>query len=253
MSEIYGSDFCSFFSNTYIKKMKKQLFLIATPIGNYDDITLRALKILAEADFIICEEFKEARRLLSHFKIDKQLVTINEHNEKEYAEETARRILNGESAALISDCGTPLFSDPGHLLVDICISYGIRITPIPGANSLLPALTGSGLDFEKFYYYGWLSPKKEIRQNELLHLKNKKELIVLLDTPYRLKALLSDIIKVFGKHSRVVVAFDLTLSTEKFFRSSAEEILKEVEANNLKGEFVLLLDNRNIYDSRKKN
>ena len=224
--------------------MKKQLYLVSTPIGNYEDITLRALKILAEVDFIICEEYKEARRLLSHFKIEKPLVSINEHNEKDFADEIALRIVQGETAALISDCGTPLFSDPGHKLVDLCISYSIEIIPVPGANSLLPALTGSGLDIEKFYYYGWLSPKKEIRQKELFNLKNRKELIVLLDTPYRLKALLADIVKVFGKYCRVVVAFDLTLPTEKFFRDSAQEILKEVEAKNLKGEFVLLLDNR---------
>ncbi|MFA4923300.1 MAG: 16S rRNA (cytidine(1402)-2'-O)-methyltransferase [Ignavibacteriaceae bacterium] len=224
--------------------MKKQLYLVSTPIGNYDDMTLRALKILTDVNFIICEEYKEARRLLSHFKIDKPLVSINEHNEKDFADEIALRILQGETAALISDCGTPLFSDPGHILVDLCISYNIEVIPVPGANSLLPALTGSGLDFEKFYYYGWLSPKKEIRQKELLQLKNKKELLVILDTPYRLKALLADIIKVFGKYCHVVVAFNLTLPSEKFFRASAQEILQEVEAKNLKGEFVLLLDNR---------
>ncbi|MCK9424664.1 MAG: SAM-dependent methyltransferase [Ignavibacteriaceae bacterium] len=176
--------------------MKKQLYLVATPIGNYDDITLRALKILTDVNFIICEEYKEARRLLSHYKIEKPLVSINEHNEKDLAEEIALRIVQGETAALISDCGTPLFSDPGHVLVDLCISYNIEVIPIPGANSLLPALTGSGLDFEKFYYCGWLSSKKEIRQKELLQLKNRKDLLVILDTPYRLKALLTDIVKV---------------------------------------------------------
>lgn len=226
--------------------MKKQLYLVSTPIGNYDDITLRALKILTDVNFIICEEYKEARRLLSHFKIEQPLVSINEHNEKDFTDEIALRILQGETAALISDCGTPLFSDPGHVLVDLCISYNIEVVPVPGANSLLPALAASGLDFEKFYYYGWLSPKKEIRQKELLQLKNRKELIVLLDTPYRLKALLADIIKVFGKYCRVVVAFNLTLPSEKFFRASAQEILHEVEAKNLKGEFVLLLDNRTL-------
>jgi len=224
--------------------MKKQLYLVATPIGNYDDITLRALKILTDVNFIICEEYKEARRLLSHYKIEKPLVSINEHNEKDLAEEIALRIVQGETAALISDCGTPLFSDPGHVLVDLCISYNIEVIPIPGANSLLPALTGSGLDFEKFYYCGWLSSKKEIRQKELLQLKNRKDLLVILDTPYRLKALLTDIVKVFGKYCRVVVAFNLTLPSEKYFRDSAQEILNEVEAKNLKGEFVLLLDNR---------
>ncbi|MDP4192886.1 MAG: SAM-dependent methyltransferase, partial [Bacteroidota bacterium] len=136
--------------------MDSKLYLVSTPIGNYDDITLRALNILKSVDFIICEEFKEARRLLAHYQIEKELVSLNEHNEHEEADGILLRMVGGESAALISDCGTPLFSDPGHLLVEICISQKIEVVPVPGANSLLPALTGSGLDFEKFYYYGWL-------------------------------------------------------------------------------------------------
>src|SRR3989304_8652441 len=141
--------------------MKKSLYIVSTPIGNYEDITLRALKVLKEADFIICEEFKEARRLLSKYKIEKRLVELNEHNEDKVADEILMMLLEGKSAALISDCGTPLFSDPGHLLVDLAIQNKIDVVPIPGVSSLLTALVGSGMDFEKFYYYGWVSPKKE--------------------------------------------------------------------------------------------
>ncbi|MEJ2616884.1 MAG: SAM-dependent methyltransferase, partial [Ignavibacteriaceae bacterium] len=151
--------------------MTGKLYLVSTPIGNYEDITLRALKILKEVDFIICEEFKEARRLLSYHKIEKELVSVNEHNESEVVNDIILKIADGKSAAVISDCGTPLFSDPGHLLVELCISQKIDVIPIPGANSLLPALTGSGLDFEKFYYYGWLSPNKQIRRKQLIDLK----------------------------------------------------------------------------------
>ncbi len=221
-----------------------KLFLVSTPIGNYDDITIRALNILKECDFIICEEYKEARRLLSHFQIEKELVALNEHNEKEIVNDLLLKILESNSVALISDCGTPLFSDPGHLLVEVCISQNIQIIPVPGANSLLPALIGSGMDFEKFYYYGWLSPKKEERRSQLYSLKNITEVIVLLDTPYRLKALLADVVKVFGKNKRIVVAFELTMKDERFFRGTAEEILKIAEQRNLKGEFVLLVDNK---------
>jgi 16S rRNA (cytidine1402-2'-O)-methyltransferase len=225
--------------------MNNKLYLVSTPIGNYDDITLRALKILKEADFIICEEFKEARRLLSHYQIEKELFELNEHNENEVANEILLRILSGaESAALISDAGTPLFSDPGHLLVELCISQKIDVVPVPGANSLLPALIGSGFDFEKFYYYGWLSPKKDIRRKELLRLKGIREIIVLLDTPYRLKSLLTDVVKILGKDLRTVLAFDLTMKTEKFYRGTAERILNIAEQKNLKGEFVLILDNK---------
>jgi 16S rRNA (cytidine1402-2'-O)-methyltransferase len=224
--------------------MNSKLYLVSTPIGNYDDITLRALKILKEADFIICEEFKEARRLLSHYQVEKELVTLNEHNENEVANDILLKILNGNSATLISDAGTPLFSDPGHLLVELCISQKIDVVPVPGANSLLPALIGSGFDFEKFYYYGWLSPKKDIRRKELLRLKGIREIIVLLDTPYRLKSLLTDVVKILGKDLRTVLAFDLTMKTEKFYRGTAERILNIAEQKNLKGEFVLILDNK---------
>ncbi|MDP4176355.1 MAG: SAM-dependent methyltransferase, partial [Bacteroidota bacterium] len=154
------------------------------------------------------------------------------------------RMVGGESAALISDCGTPLFSDPGHLLVEICISQKIEVVPIPGANSLLPALTGSGLDFEKFYYYGWLSPKKDERKQELMKLRAINEVIILLDTPYRLRTLLSDVQKAFGPGLRVALAYNLTLKDEKFFRGSISEVLNMAEKRSLKGEFVLVLDNK---------
>jgi 16S rRNA (cytidine1402-2'-O)-methyltransferase len=224
--------------------MTGKLYLVSTPIGNYEDITLRALKILKEVDFIICEEFKEARRLLSYHKIEKELVSVNEHNESEVVNDIILKIADGKSAAVISDCGTPLFSDPGHLLVELCISQKIDVIPIPGANSLLPALTGSGLDFEKFYYYGWLSPNKQIRRKQLIDLKKIKDVIIILDTPYRLKSLMSDIAKILGKNTRIVLAFQLTMKDEKFYRGTAEDILKISEQKNLKGEFVLMLDNK---------
>ena len=222
--------------------MKGKLYLVSTPIGNYDDITLRALNILKSVDFIICEEFKEARRLLSHYKIERELFALNEHNEKEVVNDILLKLVEGKSTALISDCGTPLFSDPGHLLVDVCISQKIEVVPVPGANSLLPALIGSGFDFEKFYYYGWLSPKKDIRRKQLLDLRRIREVVVLMETPYRLKRLLEDVVKMLGKNVRTVLAFQLTMNSEKFYRGRAEEILKIAEKQNLKGEFVLVLD-----------
>jgi 16S rRNA (cytidine1402-2'-O)-methyltransferase len=224
--------------------MKSKLYLVSIPIGNYEDISLRALRILKEVDFIICEEFKEARRLLSHYRIENELFGLNEHNEEENANEILLKILGGKSAALISDAGTPLFSDPGHLLVELCISQKVDVIPVPGANSLLPALIGSGFDFEKFYYYGWLSPKKDVRRKELLELKRIREVIVLLDTPYRLKSLLTDIVKILGKNIKTVLAFDLTMKEEKFYRGTTEQILQIAGQKNLKGEFVLILDNK---------
>lgn len=224
--------------------MKGKLYIVSTPIGNYDDITLRALKVLKDVDFIICEEYKEARRLIANYQIKKELFALNEHNEKEVVNDLLLKLINGESAALISDCGTPLFSDPGHLFVDVLLSQNIDVIPVPGANSLLPALIGSNFDFEKFYYYGWLSPKKDIRRQQLHKLKSIKEVIVLLDTPYRLKSLMFDIVKVLGKNIPVVVAFQLTMKGEKFYRGPAGKILEQVEAKNLKGEFVLIVNNK---------
>ena len=224
--------------------MKRKLFLVSTPIGNYGDITLRALETLKSVDFIICEEYKIAQRFLAHYGIKKELISLNEHNEKDVVDEILLKILEGNSAALISDCGTPLFSDPGHLLVDVCISQNIDIVSIPGANSLLPALIGSGFDIEKFFYYGWLSAKKDLRRKQLLDLKKKKEVIVMLDTPYRLKRLLADIVNFFGKNIPVVLAYELTTKNEKYYRDSAQEVLNIAEKVKLKGEFVLIVNNR---------
>lgn len=228
--------------------MNYKLYIVSTPIGNYEDITLRALKILKSVDFIICEEYKPARRLLSQYEIDKELFALNEHNEKEVTSEVIDEILKGKTAALISDAGTPLFSDPGSFLVDQCISRKIDIVPVPGASSLLAALVGAGYNPYKFYYYGWLSPKKDIRQSQLQKLRAINELIIIMETPYRLIALLHAVVKVFGKNQSIVVGFKLTQEGEKYFRGKAVDILSKLSEKKEKGEFVLLIDNR-----RKKN
>ncbi|BDQ03398.1 16S rRNA (cytidine(1402)-2'-O)-methyltransferase [Ignavibacterium sp.] len=225
--------------------MKSKLYIVSTSIGNYEDITLRALRVLKECDFIICEEYKEARRLLSHYQIQKELLALNEHNEKEVSSEIISRIKSGQTAALISDCGTPLFSDPGHFLVSLAIQNKFDIIPVPGASSLLSALVGSGLDFEKFYYYGWLSPKKEIRKKQLFDLKRIKETIIILDTPYRLQTLLEDVVKILGEKVYIVLAYELTKEKEKFYRGTALQIFNIAQKENLKGEFVLMLKNDN--------
>jgi len=200
--------------------------------------------VLKDASFIICEEYKEANRNLSVYKISKELISLNEHNEREHADGIVGRLKNGENAALISDCGTPLFSDPGHYLLELCLQNGIEVVVLPGASSLMPALAGSNLHAEKFYYYGWLSPKKEIRKNELLRLKKIREIIVILDTPYRLGALLRDCEQVFGQQQNVVLAFDISKPTEKFWRMQLGALHTLVQTNPVKGEFVFIIDNR---------
>ncbi|MGK9369971.1 16S rRNA (cytidine(1402)-2'-O)-methyltransferase [Melioribacter sp. Ez-97] len=224
--------------------MKPKLYIVSTPIGNYEDITLRALRILRECNFIICEEYKEARRLLSHYDIQKDLYALNEHNENETSYELIEKIRNSKSAALISDCGTPLFSDPGTLLVQLAVKRGIEVIPVPGSSSLMAALAGAGLELKSFYYAGWISPKKDLRRRDLMRLKEIKELIVLMETPYRLIKILEDITRHFGNSKPVVLAYNLTQKDEEFIRGSAEEALNVARSRNLKGEFVLIVDNR---------
>lgn len=221
-----------------------KLYIVSTPIGNYDDITLRALRILKSVDFIVCEEIKPARRLLSEYNIQKELIPLNEHNERETAQEVIDKIREGNSIALISDCGTPLFSDPGHYLLELALQYKIEVAPIPGVSSLMPALSMSSMRLEKFYYFGWLSPKKEIRRQELNRLKKIKEPIVILDTPYRLLKLLEDVKNHFGIHQEVFLAYKISMEDEKYLRGSVEKIISIVNKNSLKGEFVLIINNR---------
>ena len=224
--------------------MCAKLYLTPTPIGNYEDITLRALRLLKESDFIICEEYKEARRLLSHYGITKELISMNEHNEKESVPELISKIENANIVTLISDCGTPIFSDPGKHLLEMCLHTKIEVIPLPGANSLITALIGAGFSLDKFYYRGWLSPKREIREQELFQLKKVRELLVLMDTPYRLVRLLEDVQKAFGTNCYCVLAFELTGEREKFFRGTVQSILAKAQAVQLKGEFVLMVNNR---------
>lgn len=221
------------------------LYVVSTPIGNYQDLTIRALNVLKESDFIICEEYKEASRLLNHFNIKKELFALNEHNEKEASEELISKIKQSNSVSLISDCGTPIFSDPGAYLVNLAIENQIKVVPVPGASSILAALVGSGLNLDKFHYYGWLSPKKEIRRKQLQELKQRKYTTVILDTPYRLKTLIQDVVNILGTDIYIVLAYELTTKEEKFLRGRAEDVLSDVISQNLKGEFVLLLD-RNV-------
>lgn len=229
------------------------LYLVSTPIGNYEDITLRALNILKSVDFIICEEIKEARRLLSNYQIEKPLLQINEHNEKENTPEIIKELKSGKIAALISDCGTPIFSDPGLYLVNQCLEAKIKIVPIPGANSVIQALSGAGLNLDNFYFYGWLPAKTELRRQELLRLKNMHELIIFMETPYRLKKIVGDIVQYFGPNTYCILAFELTTANETFYRGSAKDIYQMAEEKNLKGEFVLLVEKRLKKRSNYKN
>jgi 16S rRNA (cytidine1402-2'-O)-methyltransferase len=222
--------------------MAGTLFLVATPIGNWEDITLRALRVLKEVDLVVYEERKEGSRLLRHYGIEKPVECLNEHNEAASTQTILDRIKAGASVALISDAGTPVFSDPGQTLVQRALRTGIRIVPVPGASSLMPALIVSGFSIREFLFQGFLSPKRERRIAELQKLKRENRTIVLMEAPYRLVQLVRDIGDVFGDSRRLCIAFDMTLPTEEIFHGSAPELYKRFLKEERKGEFVLLIE-----------
>jgi 16S rRNA (cytidine1402-2'-O)-methyltransferase len=220
------------------------LYLVATPIGNYEDITFRALDVLKSVDLVIYEERREGERLMWHFGIEKPVETLNEHNEAAASHNILQHLQQGKRVALVSDCGTPVFSDPGQILVQKAISLGVRIIPIPGASSLMPALTVSGFSIDQFLFYGWLSPKKDRRRAELRQLQQERRTIVLMDTPYRLVPLLRDLAESFGGTRRLCVALDLTMPHERMLYGTAPELHSLCAAKEIKGEFVIVIEGR---------
>ena len=223
--------------------MSGTLYLVATPIGNLEDISFRAVRILKEADIVIYEERREGSRLLRPFGIENKIVeSLNEHNEAASSEIILQKLKEGKSAALVSDAGTPVFADPGLVLVQKAIREHIRIVPIPGASSILPALIVSGFSIERFLYYGFLSPKRNRRIAELQLLKKESRTIVFMDTPYRLLQLVRDVAEVMGQQRRICVAFDLTLPSEEIFRGTAGGLFQEFSRSPKKGEFVAVVE-----------
>lgn len=219
---------------------KNKLYVVATHIGNPDDITLRALKVLKRVDFVICEEFKVGSKLLKGYDIKKPLVLLNEHNETEQTQIILDRlVMNGETAAIISDAGTPLFADPGNNLVWQCHQNGFEVVPVPGPSSLMAALMVSGIKLEQFLYYGFLPANKDERRRAIKRLPNNYDLIF-LETPYRLKQLLADLKKILGQNRQAIIAYKLTQPEEKIFWGSLKEV--SIMTKDLpKGEFVFIL------------
>ena len=219
---------------------KSKIYVVATPIGNKDDITLRALKVLKEVDFVICEEYKPGSRVLKAYDIKKPLEQLNEHNEKEQSKVLLDRLLiNGESAALISDAGTPLFADPGNTLIWQCHQNGIPVIPVPGASSIMTALMGCGLAVDKFLYYGFLPANTEKRLEALKKVPTHLN-VIFLEAPYRLKQLLRDFRRSLGDNRQAIIAYKLTQPEEKFFWGNLKEL--NIQTADLpKGEFVFVL------------
>ncbi len=234
--------------------MTGTLYLVATPIGNYDDITFRALRVLKESDVIVYEERREGERLLSRYNVpEKSVELLNEHNEKEISNQIIIYLKEGKHVALISDAGTPVFSDPGQFLIKKTIEQNINIVPIPGASSLVPALVLSGFPIHDFLFYGFLSPKHNERLKELKSLMDEYRTIAFMETPYRLHPLLTDFVEIFGNDRRLVIAFNLTMPDEQIFRGTTRELCARFGKNKIKGEFVVILaGNKKIKEKRKK-
>jgi 16S rRNA (cytidine1402-2'-O)-methyltransferase len=228
--------------------MPGTLYIVATPIGNLEDITLRALKVLSEVDIIACEDTRHTRKLLSHYEISKPLVSYYEHNERERAAELVARLESGSSVALVSDAGMPLISDPGYHLVREAIEHQIPIVPIPGASALVTALAASGLDTNEFLFAGFLPSRKSARRARLSDLAASRCTLVFYETPHRIAEALRDALEVLGDRP-AALARELTKIHEEIVRGRLSDIIARVSGREPKGEYVLMIGPSGAEDS----
>src|SRR5437667_3751659 len=217
------------------------LYLVATPIGNLEDITLRALRTLRECDVVAAEDTRHSGQLLKHFGISKPLLSYFQFNEAKRSEEILQHLARGEKVALITDAGTPGISDPGERVVKAALAGGYRVEAVPGACALVAALTASGLAADEFHFIGFLPHKSGQRRKQLERLKSIGGTLVLYESPYRIGKLLGELKEIFPER-QVVLARELTKKFEEFLRGSPSELLAQLEKRTLKGEFVVLIE-----------
>ena len=216
------------------------LYLVATPIGNLEDITLRALRVLRQCDVVAAEDTRRTGQLLKHFEISKPLLSYFQFNEARRGEEIIERLRRGERVALVTDAGSPGISDPGERVVKAAIAAGLRVEPVPGPCALVAALTASGLASDEFHFIGFLPHKSGQRRNQLEALKSFEGTLVFYESPYRVEKLLGELSDVFPERS-VVLARELTKKFEEFLRGQPVELLATARQRSLKGEFVVLV------------
>jgi 16S rRNA (cytidine1402-2'-O)-methyltransferase len=216
------------------------LYLVSTPIGNLEDITLRALRVLKEVDLIACEDTRRTRRLLDHFGISKPVISYHEHNELRRAAELSERLSRGESIALVTDAGTPGISDPAYRIVVAAIERGVTITPVPGATAIIAGLVASGLPTDSFLFAGFLPHKKKARRGRLDELKPERATLVFYEAPHRIRESLLDVLEILGDR-QAAVARELTKLYEQFIRGAVSEIIAHFEANEPRGEMTLVI------------
>ena len=222
--------------------MNGKLYLVATPIGNLEDITLRALRVLKEADTILAEDTRKTLHLLNHFEISKPLISFYRHNEGIKLDHVLHLLEEGKDLALVSDAGTPAISDPGEDLVKACIEHEIEIVPIPGAVAGIQGLIVSGFDTTKFVFEGFLSINKRSRKERLAILKNETRTMIFYEAPHKLKRTLEDFEDTFGGDRKIVLAREITKIHEEFLRMTLSEANAYYENENIKGEFVIVVE-----------
>jgi 16S rRNA (cytidine1402-2'-O)-methyltransferase len=218
------------------------LYLVATPIGNLEDITLRALRVLKEVDMIACEDTRQTQKLLNHYAIATRTTSYHEHNEMTKSAELVKEMQEGASVALVTDAGMPGISDPGYRLITLAIRHRVPVVPIPGASAFLAALVASGLPTDSFRFSGFLPAKRGERRAALEGIKNSPRTQVFYEAPHRVVEALEDVVEVLGAGRNVVVAREVTKLHEEFLRGRAGEVLENLKARDVvKGEITLLI------------
>ena len=230
--------------------MTGTLYIVATPIGNLDDITFRAFEVLKSVDFVLAEDTRHSKTLLSHLDISKPIRAFHEHNEREKTKAIISEIYSGKSIALISDAGTPLISDPGYFLVAQAKKEGLKVVPIPGPTALITALSASGLASDSFTFLGFLPSKQTARVKLLIGLVGRTETIIFYESPKRVLATLTDMQTIFGDSREVCLAKELTKAFETIHTGSIPNLIEylTIDQNHQKGEFVILISATNKID-----
>lgn len=217
------------------------LYIVATPIGNLEDMTLRALRVLKEVDVIAAEDTRHTRLMLSHFQIGTPLTSYHEHNERTKAQQLVARLDRGENIALVSDAGTPAISDPGYRLVRAAVNAGVSVVPVPGPSALAAAISAGGLPSDEFVFVGFLPAKKGQRRSKLQELRDQRRSIVAYEAPHRVREALADIYDVLGDRA-LVLARELTKIHEEFLRGRVSEVIGQIAGREMRGEITLIIE-----------
>lgn len=224
--------------------MSGTLYIVPTPIGNLEDITLRALRVLKESDLIACEDTRQSLKLLTHFEISKPLISFYSYNQQRRIPQIIEKLLSGKKISLISDGGTPAISDPGYILVKEAIENNIKVEPLPGASAVITALVGSGLPTDGFVFCGFLKRKPGKMKKELALYSGLGKTIVFYESPHRILKTVELCMEVFGEDAQICLARELTKKFEEFIRGTIKEVLENISKREMiQGEFTVLIYN----------